>query len=217
MPLAFWSSPVAATTPSSRVVPENRVMFVIKAVILGLSGIFFVAAVLITLDSVYFGSFQLTVMNSFLYNLDPANLAAHGIHPRYLHALANMHILFGPLWSFALAAFVYSISKSFYTFIKNPTAFRYKAKDEEKSEDSVDDASPNVLATESWNRLRSRIDVPSMRKPVGDMGSNSLRASVEHQSTKFYYDSKRSWMIFYILSGCIISGCGLLSVAQHQV
>lgn len=193
-----------------------------KACILGISGILFIASVLIILDSVYFGSFQLTVLNSFLYNLDSSNLAAHGIHPRYLHSLVNMHILFGPLWSFALAAVFYTIVTNLVGFIKNPREFLYQArKDEEiqnlKSEENSN--TPNLLASESWNRLRSRLDGPSLRKSMVDNFSpTNLRSSSDHQlTTKYYYNSKRSWMIFYVLLGCIISGCGLLSVAKHQV
>lgn len=34
---------------------------------------------------------------NFLYNLDPANLAQHGLHPRWLHAVVNAPLLFsGP-------------------------------------------------------------------------------------------------------------------------
>lgn len=36
--------------------------------------------------------------NNFVYNLDPANLAQHGIHPRFQHALVNGHIMYGPAW-----------------------------------------------------------------------------------------------------------------------
>ncbi|KJE93020.1 hypothetical protein, variant [Capsaspora owczarzaki ATCC 30864] len=42
-------------------------------------------------------------LNNLLYNLNPANLEQHGLHPRYLHILVNMPLLFGPL-VLALAA-----------------------------------------------------------------------------------------------------------------
>lgn len=35
-------------------------------------------------------------MNNFLYNSDSANLAQHGIHPRYQHFLVNLPQLLGP-------------------------------------------------------------------------------------------------------------------------
>ena len=34
--------------------------------------------------------------NNLVYNLDEANLAVHGLHPRYTHLVANLQILFGP-------------------------------------------------------------------------------------------------------------------------
>jgi len=37
--------------------------------------------------------------NSFQYNADPANLAAHGLHPRWLHAVVNGHIVYGLGWT----------------------------------------------------------------------------------------------------------------------
>jgi phosphatidylinositol glycan class Z len=51
-------------------------------------------------------SFGLRVapFNNALYNMDPANLALHGLHPRWQHLAVNGHIMFGPLWGVALAA-----------------------------------------------------------------------------------------------------------------
>ena len=37
-------------------------------------------------------------LNNLIYNVDTQNLARHGLHPGYLHALVNMQVLFGPLW-----------------------------------------------------------------------------------------------------------------------
>ena len=39
---------------------------------------------------------------SFFYRSD--NLAEHGIHPRYMHALINSPLLFGPLVAFAIVS-----------------------------------------------------------------------------------------------------------------
>lgn len=39
-----------------------------------------------------------TPWNSFSYNARAENLALHGLHPRYLHAVVNGPIMFGPLW-----------------------------------------------------------------------------------------------------------------------
>lgn len=38
-----------------------------------------------------------TPLNFFQYNTKSNNLAQHGIHPRYLHAVVNMPLMFGPL------------------------------------------------------------------------------------------------------------------------
>lgn len=50
------------------------------------------------------GHLVLTPFYSLQYNADPANLAAHGIHPRSNHALVNMHIMYGPVWTVVLTA-----------------------------------------------------------------------------------------------------------------
>ncbi|XP_052104867.1 GPI mannosyltransferase 4-like [Mytilus californianus] len=39
----------------------------------------------------------ITPYNFLLYNMNPLNLAEHGIHPRYLHFIVNLPLLFGPL------------------------------------------------------------------------------------------------------------------------
>ncbi|KAK0621161.1 Alg9-like mannosyltransferase family-domain-containing protein [Bombardia bombarda] len=38
----------------------------------------------------------LTPLNNLLYNIDPSNLAQHGLHPRYQHLLINLPQLLGP-------------------------------------------------------------------------------------------------------------------------
>jgi GPI mannosyltransferase 4 len=55
------------------------------------------AAVIVLVDSHYYGRWVLTPLNAFLYNMDPSNLALHGIHPRYLHAFVNLPLLLGPV------------------------------------------------------------------------------------------------------------------------
>ena len=47
-------------------------------------------------DSVYYNHLTITPLNNALYNMQTKNLAEHGIHPRWLHALVNMPLLFGP-------------------------------------------------------------------------------------------------------------------------
>ncbi|KAF1850941.1 glycosyltransferase family 22 protein [Cucurbitaria berberidis CBS 394.84] len=43
-----------------------------------------------------FSNAVITPLNNFLYNSDAANLAHHGIHPRYQHFLVNLPQLLGP-------------------------------------------------------------------------------------------------------------------------
>ncbi len=45
----------------------------------------------------YTGHLTFTPLNSYRYNADPANLAQHGLHPRWTHAAVNMPMMFGPL------------------------------------------------------------------------------------------------------------------------
>eukprot|EP01094_Clydonella_sp_ATCC50884_P003462 TRINITY_DN1265_c4_g1_i2.p1 TRINITY_DN1265_c4_g1~~TRINITY_DN1265_c4_g1_i2.p1 ORF type:complete len:660 (-),score=163.94 TRINITY_DN1265_c4_g1_i2:82-2061(-) len=65
-------------------------------------------AALVLLDSWYFGTgVQLTPLNSLLYNMDPRNLALHGIHARYTHLLVYLPMLFGPNALFSLLAIAF--------------------------------------------------------------------------------------------------------------
>lgn len=43
------------------------------------------------------GSFTVTMLNNLVYNMDSANLAQHGLHPRFFHLFLNYPILFGNL------------------------------------------------------------------------------------------------------------------------
>lgn len=65
------------------------------------------ALVAITLDTAFYTPHQIswsdlirhpviTPLNNLMYNMDPENLARHGLHPWYQHALANMPLLLGP-------------------------------------------------------------------------------------------------------------------------
>jgi phosphatidylinositol glycan class Z len=45
----------------------------------------------------------ITPWNNFAYNADPANLAKHGLHPWYQHALGNLPLLLGPATVLLLA------------------------------------------------------------------------------------------------------------------
>eukprot|EP01043_Picozoa_sp_COSAG02_P019904 COSAG02_NODE_970_length_15551_cov_4.985698_14_plen_738_part_00 len=50
----------------------------------------------------YTGHLTFTPLNSYRYNADPANLAQHGLHPRWTHAAVNMPMMFGPLVALGL-------------------------------------------------------------------------------------------------------------------
>ncbi|KAL8290620.1 hypothetical protein RQP46_002878 [Phenoliferia psychrophenolica] len=53
---------------------------------------------LASLDSLHFSqgqSFILTPLNSLLFNVQTSNLAEHGLHPRWMHAVVNWPMLFG--------------------------------------------------------------------------------------------------------------------------
>lgn len=65
------------------------------------------ALIAVTVDTNFYTSGELTFsnvlespvitpLNNFLYNSDSANLAQHGIHPRYQHFLVNLPQLLGP-------------------------------------------------------------------------------------------------------------------------
>ena len=186
-----------------------------KGVILGLSGIALVSGVLVILDSVYFGTPQLTVMNSFLYNLDPANLAAHGIHPRYLHVLVNMHVLFGPLHTFAMILVAWNSLRLVRQLILNPRSIMRSSSAvvlDRNMDRRSPPGSPTMINSASWGRLRSRLDGPLTRSRMSD---SAIRSSDLSYNSKDNEPSKAT-TIRLVLLGCIFSGCGLLSVAQHQ-
>ncbi|XP_029174641.1 GPI mannosyltransferase 4 [Nylanderia fulva] len=88
------------------------------------------ALLLILIDSFYFGylttgeigqlkigmnNFVVTPVNFFKYNVNTKNLEAHGLHPRFLHLLVNVPLLFGVLGIVGLLTFtkmVYSALKA---------------------------------------------------------------------------------------------------------
>ncbi|KAJ2854671.1 alpha 1,2 mannosyltransferase [Coemansia erecta] len=72
---------------------------------MALGGIF-AASVAVTADTAYYGGSLsapvLTMANNFRYNSDADNLATHGRHPRFMHLLVSLPLLFGPLLFLAL-------------------------------------------------------------------------------------------------------------------
>lgn len=78
-------------------------------------------AFFIVMDSLYFGylhmsdihvldigmhNFVVTPLNFVRYNINPENTAQHGIHPKYLHALVNIPLLFNILGVVSLLSFI---------------------------------------------------------------------------------------------------------------
>jgi GPI mannosyltransferase 4 len=61
------------------------------------------SSIIIMLDTMYYDSDSydffsfVTPWNAFSYNSKTENLAKHGLHPRWTHAIVNMFILFGPM------------------------------------------------------------------------------------------------------------------------
>ena len=80
-------------------------------------GVFLTCLLIILCDSLYFGQvtyrkiwdlsmdwsdWKIAPFQFVMYNVVPGNLDQHGTHPRWLHALVNLPILFGPLGICAL-------------------------------------------------------------------------------------------------------------------
>lgn len=59
-----------------------------------------VLVIIVAIDTVYFrgkmAQIVVTPYNNLLYNLSPENLAEHGLHPRWLHAVVNLPMVVGP-------------------------------------------------------------------------------------------------------------------------
>lgn len=81
-------------------------------------------ALLIFIDSLYYGyiswgeigmldvsinSFVFTPLNFVKYNINSENLAEHGLHPRFLHVLVNIPLLFNILGIFGIAGILINI------------------------------------------------------------------------------------------------------------
>lgn len=76
----------------------------------------------IVVDSLYYGfltlsdidyldiginSFVVTPLNFLRYNIDSANTASHGVHPKYLHLLVNIPLLYNILGVSAILSFLH--------------------------------------------------------------------------------------------------------------
>lgn len=67
------------------------------------------------IEYVEFGinNFVVTPLNFIRYNINPANTADHGVHPRYLHLLVNIPLLFNVLGVIA----IFSVAHMIYRFV----------------------------------------------------------------------------------------------------
>ncbi|XP_055390414.1 GPI mannosyltransferase 4 [Condylostylus longicornis] len=59
-------------------------------------------------------NFVVTPLNFLKYNLDPEKTAEHGIHPKYLHLLVNIPMLYNILGIIAISSFIHLI----YSFLR---------------------------------------------------------------------------------------------------
>ncbi|CCX07121.1 Similar to GPI mannosyltransferase 4; acc. no. Q5BAX7 [Pyronema omphalodes CBS 100304] len=56
------------------------------------------AAIAVYIDTSHYNGLTVTPINNLLYNTDTANLATHGLHPRWTHMLVNLPTLLGPIF-----------------------------------------------------------------------------------------------------------------------
>lgn len=88
-----------------------------------------VVCLFIIVDSLYYGfltlseiqymeidihNFVVTPLNFIRYNINPDNTAAHGVHPKYLHILINIPLLYNILGVIA----IFSFGHLMYRFVK---------------------------------------------------------------------------------------------------
>ena len=86
-----------------------RLRSTLRVVLHGVVGAVTTTVLFVTIDSWYFGRFTIAPLNNALYNMDTSNLAEHGLHPRWLHSVVNMHVLFGPLTSLTYGIMLYKL------------------------------------------------------------------------------------------------------------
>eukprot|EP00850_Spirogloea_muscicola_P000057 SM000001S04459 [mRNA] locus=s1:340581:344248:+ [translate_table: standard] len=100
----------------------GRARGMVARALAGAGGFLLCSSMLVFCDSIYFCSLSftwdkldfhllknlaklkvvITPLNGIIYNSKFSNLAIHGLHPHYLHALVNLPLLFGPLAMAAL-------------------------------------------------------------------------------------------------------------------
>ncbi|BGP17720.1 hypothetical protein JCM10213_005300 [Rhodosporidiobolus nylandii] len=88
--LAWRNHSVPASLALLRASSPAALTFILTSCLLAFVDTFYFSS------SASLSSFILTPLNLLRYNLASANLAEHGLHPRYLHLAANWPMLFGP-------------------------------------------------------------------------------------------------------------------------
>lgn len=114
MPMAFFWILRGMGSKSVDFIEFNlRILFFVLSGVPALCSIIFI-------DSLYYGfltsaeiyqmeiglyNFVVTPLNFIRYNIDPENTADHGVHPKYLHLLINIPLLFNILGIIAVFSF----------------------------------------------------------------------------------------------------------------
>jgi len=99
--------PAFLVVPAVQLVPQLLVK-PLRIPIIALSGMLFLV-IAITADTEYYSSIRprfrdlyanavFTPWNNLIYNMDPSNLAEHGLHAFWQHAIANLPQLIGPAY-----------------------------------------------------------------------------------------------------------------------
>ena len=169
-------------------------------------------------DSFYFGylqkgTFVLTPLNFLLYNLDTSSLQEHGLHPRFMHFLVNMPLLFGPL-AFIVVFFIIALSVK-RDFLKCLLAFSVISPCPAKLDD--DKKKAKHLIHNNTNVPTYLILLCSVLVPIG------LLSAIPHQEPRFIIPvlvplailfspllvaspfGKLSWTCWNVL-GCLLFG-----------
>ena len=189
----------------------SRVKSIFRSFALITLGLIIVSGLIILLDSIYFGGLQITVLNSFFYNLDSSNLAQHGLHPRYLHFLVNLNILYGPLYLCGIVVsgiFLFDLLKSVFSKDK---VLRSENNKHEKNNNNNN----NHLSSKYMLRFDPFISLLKLIIIIIIIDGN--RVSTDAQGNKARRNKEREKVVRIVLLGSIFSGTCLLSMAVHQV
>lgn len=104
----------------------SLIFFKISAFYFYLLGGVCVGGLLTIIDSIYYHSIQnynileIAPINNLLYNMNTNNLALHTLHPKYLHILVNLPMLFGPFGVYVAISIVKKVLLFLTNFLKKP-------------------------------------------------------------------------------------------------